>query len=107
MDEVIKSEMHYQDHTGVLTHKTSQPSEKIILDRNAEMRKNPGMIRGLGEGQEGGQWGKQLASIPMITYEKAKRDGYDLNSKDQKFAGLEMHRFLQSPEGRACLVQGD
>jgi hypothetical protein len=46
-----------------------------------------------------------LASIPMIMYEKAIRDGFDLNNKDPDIAGREMHRYLQTPEGKACLVQ--
>lgn len=106
MEDIIKSEIFYQEHTGELVHKTSQPTENIILDRNAELRKNTGSIKDLGAGQEGGSWGRQVASIPFIVYEKAIRDGFSLNSKDQKFAGLEMNRFLQSEEGKKCLVRG-
>lgn len=105
MDSVIKSEVHYQEHTNTLTHKTTQPTENLILDRNAELRKNPGVIRDLGQGQSGGTWGRQVASIPFILFEKAIRDGYKLNSKDQKLAASEMHRFLQSAEGKTCLVR--
>lgn len=105
MDSVIKSEVHYQDHDGTLTHKTTQPTEGIILDRNAELRKNEGSIRDLGAGQEGGSWGRQVASIPFIVYEKAIRDGFQLNSKDKDLAGKEMHRFLSTPEGQMCKVQ--
>ena len=106
MDSVIKSDIHYQEHTGELIHKTSQPTEQLILDRASELRKTPGVIRDLGAGQEGGSWGRQVASIPFIMYEKALRDGYDLNSKDKDFAGQEMARFLRSPEGMTCTVQG-
>jgi hypothetical protein len=42
----------------------------------------------------------------MIVYDRAIRDGYDLNNLDSEIAGREMHRFLQSPMGKACLVQG-
>jgi len=107
MDEVIRSEFHFQNHTGELTHKTSQPTEKIILNRNAELRKNGGSIMDLGSKGEGGTWGRQLASIPIIMYEKAIRDGFDLNSRDKTHAGLEMARFLKTPEGKTCLVQGN
>jgi len=48
MDEVFRSEFHYQEHTGELTHKLTQPSEDLILQRNAELRKNPGVIQDLG-----------------------------------------------------------
>lgn len=107
MDSVFRSDIHYQDHTDELTHKTTQPSEQKILDRNSRLRNNPGAIQDLGANQEGGSWGRQVASIPLIIYEKAKRDGFDFDSYDKKYAGLEMQRFLQTPEGKACLVQGD
>jgi len=106
MDSVIKSDVHYQEHDGVLTHVTSQPTEGIILDRNAELRKTPGLIRDLGKGSEGGSWGRQIASIPFIIFEKAIRDGYQLNHKDKDIAGKEMSRFLATPEGKSCCVQG-
>ena len=107
MDEVFKSEFHYQEHTGVLTHKLTQPSEDLILARNARLRSNPGVLNDLGKNSEGGTWGRLMASVPQNMYEKAIRDGFDLNSKDAHHAGLEMNRFLQTPEGKTCLVQGD
>jgi len=107
MDEVLRSDIHYQEHTGVLTHKLTQPTEQLILDRNADLRRQPGAIKDLGQGEEGGAWGRMVASIPFIIYEQAKRDGYDLSCKDQEIAGREMHRFLQTPAGKACMVQGD
>jgi hypothetical protein len=106
MDSVIKSEFHYQDHTDVITHKTSQPTENLILARNAELRKNPGSIADLGA-QSGGTFGRLMASIPIIMYEKAKRDGYDLDNRDSYISGREMARYLKSAEGRTCLVQAN
>jgi hypothetical protein len=105
MDEVIRSDLHYQEHTGELTHKTSQPTEDVILARNAELRKNPGVIHDLGA-QSGKPWGRQVASIPFIMYEKAIRDGFDLNCKDAKERSNEVARYLRSDEGKKCLVQG-
>jgi len=107
VSEVLRSDVHYQEHTGVLTHKLTQPSEGLILDRNAELRRDKGALRDLGQGQEGGAWGRQVASIPFIMYEQAKRDGYDISNKDAEIAGREMNRFLQTPAGKSCLVQGD
>ena len=107
MDSVFKSDVHYQNHTDELTHKLSQPSENVILDRNSRLRNNPGVIQDLGAQSEGGAWGRQVASIPEIMFYKAIKDGYELNSQDQQHAGLEMQRFLKTPEGQACLVQGD
>jgi hypothetical protein len=105
MDEVIRSDLHYQEHTGELTHITSQPSEDIILQRNAELRKNPGVIQDLGK-QSGDTFGRQIASIPFIMYEAAIRAGYDLNSKNAEHRSKEVFRYLKSEEGKKCLVQG-
>ncbi len=104
-DEVIRSDVHYQEHTGVLTHKTTQPSEKLILERNAELRKNPKVIKDLGS-NEGGTWGRQVASIPFIMFEAAIRAGFDLNCRDAEQRQKEMFRYLQTDEGKKCLVQG-
>lgn len=106
MDEVFRSRIHYQDHTDVMTHVVDQPSEDIILERNAELRKNPGVIQDLGAQSEGGVWGRQTASVPLVMWEKAKRDGYDLESRDKQHRSNELFRFLKSDEGKKCLVQG-
>lgn len=105
MNDVIRSDVHYQEHTGEITHKTSQPSEDIILQRNAELRKNPGVIQDLGK-QSGHTFGRQVASIPFIMYEAALRAGYDLNSTDKDHRQKEVFRYLNSEEGKKCLVQG-
>ncbi len=105
MSDVIRSDVHYQEHTGTLTNITTQPTEKLILDRNAELRKSPKIIQDLGAQSEGGAWGRQIASIPFIMYEKAIRDGYQLNATG-KFREEEMHRYLKSEEGQQCMVQG-
>ena len=106
MDEILRSDVHYQEHTGVLTHKLTQPTEDLILSRNADLRRQLGILRDLGAGTEGGAWGRMVATIPFIIYEQAKREGFDLSCKDQEIAGREMHRFLQTPAGKACSVQG-
>lgn len=106
MDEVIRSDVHYDDSTDVLTHKTTQPTENIILERNAELRKNPGVIRDLGKQMNGGTFGRQVASIPFIMYEAALRAGFELNSGDSEHRGKELFRYLKSDEGKKCLVQG-
>ncbi len=105
MDEVFRSELFYQDHTGEITHKLTQPSEDIILARNAELRKNPGVIQDLGK-QSGSVFGRQLASIPLVMYEAALRAGYGLNSGDGEHQSKEMARYLRTTEGKKCLVQG-
>lgn len=96
-DEVIKSEIFYQNHTDVITHKTSQPTEDLILDRNQRLRNEPEAFADRG-------FGRQIASIPFIMYEKALREGYQLNAPDNEIANKEMLRYLKSEEGKKCLV---
>lgn len=104
-DGVFTSKFHYQEHDGQLTRVLDQPGRDVILARNAELRKNPGAIIDLGK-QSGGTFGRQIASIPMITFYEAIAAGYDLMSVDKETSEREMNRFLRSPEGKACLVQG-
>lgn len=104
-DGVFTSKFHFQEHDGQLTRSLDQPGRNTILARNAELRKNPGAILDLGS-QSGGTFGRQVASIPMITFYEAIAAGYDLISIDKDVAAREMNRFLRSPEGKACLVQG-
>lgn len=102
MDEVFNSKLVYQDHEDKLYHERTQPTENLILERNRDLRNNPGVLKDLGEGDN--TWGRQVATIPFIMYEKAIKDGYDLNNKDATVATSEMMRYLQSPEGQICLV---
>jgi hypothetical protein len=102
---VFTSKFHFQEHDGQLTRVLDQPTRGLILERNAELRKNPGAILDLGS-QSGGTFGRQIASIPEITFYEAMAAGYDLMSKDKETSAREMNRFLRSPEGKACLVQG-
>ena len=53
-DGVIKSE--FLTHIDEVCHKQTQPTEPLILARNAELRKNPGALRDLGK-QSGESWG--------------------------------------------------
>lgn len=99
MDEVIKSEIGVQAHTGELFHRTSQPSEDLILERNAELRKD-NVLGDL-------SFGRQVASIPFILWEKAKRQGFDLDCKDSAIAEKELMRFLATEDGRKCMVRDD
>ena len=97
VDPVIRSRIHYQAHTDTITHVMDQPSENHILERNAEIRKT----NALGDLS----FGRQVASIPLIMWERAKRAGYDLESKDSKIAEKEIFRFLQSDLGKQCMVR--
>ena len=102
MDEVFKSELFFeQDH---LVHRLTQPSEDIILERNKRLRNNPGVIRDL-QDEDGETWGRLLCNIPMIIFQQAIKDGFDLNSADAQTAKKELTRFLATPIGKACLVE--
>lgn len=96
MDEVFKSRLVHED--GMLYRELTQPSEDLILARNQELRKTPGTLRDL-------SFGRQVASIPLNMFEAALRAGYDLNCHDAKVRAKEMHRYLQSEEGKKCWVQ--
>ena len=102
MDEVFKSELYFEhDH---IVHKLTQPTEDIILERNKRLRNNTGAIRDLKD-EDGETWGRLLCSIPMIVWDKAIRDGFDLNSKNAQTAKKELMRFLATDIGKACLVE--
>jgi hypothetical protein len=105
VDGLFKSE--FIEHGTELCHKLTQPTEDIILERNKRLRNNQGAINDLGKGNDGGTWGRWVASIPEIDYNMAIKAGYDLNSKDPKLRTAEMNRFLATPIGRACLIQED
>lgn len=91
-DGVFQSKLVYQDHEEKMYHQTTQPTEKMILHRNAELRKNEGALK------------KNLsmhymAEIPMVMVEKARRDGYEI-LKNQD----DMRKWLATDDGRLCLV---
>ena len=96
MSGVIKSQIIF-DNDDKVHHLTSQPTEGIILGINAELRKD-NVLNDL-------SFGRQVASIPIILWEKAKRLGYDLDCKDSAIAAKEIHRFLQSDLGKPCMVR--
>jgi hypothetical protein len=85
-------------------HKVTQPTEDLILERNRELRNNKGAVQDLGSQGGISTWGRQIASIPLILWDKAIREGYRLNSRDKKEAERELHRFLNSDMGKACLI---
>jgi hypothetical protein len=89
-----------------MTHVATQPTENLILHRNAELRKNPGVIHDLGAQGDSGTFGRNIASIPFILYDKAIRDGFEINAKDAEHRSKEMFRYLKSDEGKTCLIQG-
>ena len=101
MDEVIRQEFEVED--SVLYAKTTQPTEDLILERNKDLRNNPGILQDLKA--DGESYGRLLCSIPLIMFTKAIKDGYQLRCPDADIRSKELNRFLRSPEGKLCLVQ--
>jgi len=100
---IFKSTFHFDEATEVLTRVLDQPSRKLILDRNAELRKNPGAYKDLGA-QSGESFGRLQAIVPMIMIEEAIKAGYALNSKDKAQREQAWALFLKSPAGQSCMV---
>ena len=93
----LLSEFHYQPHTEIVTHRVSQPNEDLILERNSELRKQP-------EAFASNDYMEQVASIPIVMWEQAIREGYQLNACDNQIADRELFRFLRSENGKKCMV---
>jgi len=95
-DGVLKNTIHTsrEGYTGVLT----QPTRNLILERNKELRKNPGAIRDL-------SFGRQAASIPIIDYLALKKKHPILNHPDARIRSAEMIRVLKLPENSIFHVQ--
>ena len=96
-DEVFKSEFH-QSSDGKLTRVLSQPSEEIILNRNKELRKNPGAIKDL-------SFGRMVGSIPLNDWEMLCRKYPALTRGDSKQMQAQLMKILNSEEGKKYLVQ--
>lgn len=99
-DDVFVSRYHVNRHegdNGRTYHTLDQPSRKLILERNAELRKNKGALKDL-------SFGRQLASIPYLDYYAMKQKHPRLNSPDAKDRSDEMMRLLRLPEYRHLLV---
>lgn len=96
--EGIMSQFLYCDHTGEIAHRRTQPNEDLILEHNKRLRNEP-------EAFAKNDYFHQIASIPLIIWEKAIRDGYDLTCPDKEIADKELMRFLRSTEGRICMVR--
>lgn len=96
MTDVIRSDIHYQAHTDEIIHARTQVNEGAIYENNAQLRKDS-LLSDL-------SFGRQVASIPVLAWERAVRAGYDLNNPDSEISGKEIMRFLRSPEGQLCVV---
>ena len=95
-DEVFKSD--YIQLGDKLQRRLTQPSESIILERNAELRKDPGAIKDL-------SFGRWVGTIPLNDYEALCRKYPELKHGDGKQRQTCLMKILNSVEGRKYLVQ--
>lgn len=72
-----------------LVRRVRQPTEDRILDRNAELRKNPGALRELSF------MGLEL-TIPALHYERLIRTNPDLHSRDAETKTRAWRKFFGS-----------
>jgi hypothetical protein len=92
-------EYKHDTASNVMHRRMTQITEDIILARNYEMRKNPGILNDL-------SFGRKMASIPLGLWEAAKRKYPELNAPDNETRQKALLKFLKTEEGKKCLVQG-
>ena len=94
-------------HKQIVTHahepgkvyaRMFQPGRDVILNRNAELQKNPGVIKDL-------SFGRHLACIPTLDYERLKRENPALRSPDAKVRSAKMIELMKRRENKQFLVQ--
>ena len=95
-DEVFKSD--YVRVGDTVKRRLSQPTESLILERNAELRKDPGAIKDL-------EFGRWVGTIPLNDYEALCRKYPELSAGDGKQRQECLLKILNSEEGRKYLVQ--
>jgi len=97
-DGVIQSEYKMQPSEGVLYRQMTQPERPLILNRNAELRKNPGVINDL-------SFGRQMLSIPEIDYIALCRKYPVLVNGSNKEIEIFYKKFIKSSESLPFRVQ--
>ena len=93
-----KLEYRTSAHEGITYVRKSQPDRDLILHRNAELRKNPGVI-------QDSSFGRYALSIPVEDYEvlKAKFPILVHGSNEERCAFYK--KFLRSIESKPYRVQ--
>jgi hypothetical protein len=85
-DGLFRTKVVYQPHEGILYAEKTQLNEKLILDRNAELRKME---------QRKIDWTRWVACIPQIMLDKWRRENPELLSNDQQIASNKLHQLIQ------------
>jgi len=90
-DGIIATRWHEQAHTGETVVEQVQDTT-AILERNAELKKNPDALRDM-------DFGRQVASIPLVVYYDWQRKYPELRSTDSEVANAKFMQLLkQHPE---------
>lgn len=86
------------DSDGKARSKVVQPTRNLILDNNAELRKNPGAVKTL-------SFMKLAATVPLEDWWNALRRDPELNAPDKEIREKAMQRFLSDPGSAIYRVQ--
>lgn len=86
------------DSDGQARSKLHQPTRDMILDNNAELRKNPGAIRPL-------SFMGLACTIPLEDWWNLVRKYPDLNATNSDQREIAMQKFLRSSESAIYRVQ--
>ena len=95
-DEIFQIKLKQEGDKLIRT--LHQPTNNIILERNNELRKNPGAQKDL-------TFGRQVANIPFEEYEMLRRKYPDLIHGDSEQRQNRLMKILASSEGRKYLTQ--
>ena len=98
-DEVFQTA--FKEEEGKLYRILTQPTEDLILERNKQLRNNPGSLKDL-------EFGRQVASIPFNIWEKWRREYPELTQGDAAQRKQCILSLINGTElGRACKVQDE
>lgn len=89
-DGLFLERYRYQPHEGKLYRELSQPSRRLILERNAELRKSEA-VRDL-------SFGRLALTIPLEDWQDLRARYPELASKDGEIRARAWQRFISSAE---------
>lgn len=98
-DGVFLERFRYQPHEGKLYRELSQPSRSLILERNAQLRREPGAVRDL-------SFGRLALTIPLEDWAELREKYPDLASKDPGIKSAAWKRFISGAESEPFRVKG-
>lgn len=98
-DGQFKSRIVDHAPTGEIGHIFEQKDRDVILERNRELRKNPGALKDL-------TFGRQIANIPFEDWDYFLMKNPDYRFMDKKQREVCLMNFLKfDPIGQSCVVQ--